>query len=122
MIALYILSIRTENQTQLTAKLLGPNSARGRIAKPTSLPAFVLTSPPGPLVSIFITMADVPTNTTVLIAGGGPGGSYAASVLAREGIDVVLLEADKSNRYVGLPRQGALEQRKWTPSSMRLRP
>jgi flavin-dependent dehydrogenase len=45
-------------------------------------------------------MADVPQQTTVLIAGGGPGGSYAASVLAREGIDVVLLEADKFPRYV----------------------
>ncbi|KAJ7888692.1 FAD/NAD(P)-binding domain-containing protein [Mycena olivaceomarginata] len=41
----------------------------------------------------------VPTSTTVLVIGGGPGGSYTASVLAREGIEVVLLEADKFPRY-----------------------
>lgn len=37
---------------------------------------------------------DIPDRCTVLVVGGGPGGSYAASVLAREGIDTVLLEAD----------------------------
>lgn len=42
----------------------------------------------------------IPTQTTVLVVGAGPGGSYAASVLAREGVDVVLLEADKFPRYV----------------------
>ena len=31
--------------------------------------------------------------------GGGPAGSYAASILAREGLDVVLLEADVFPRY-----------------------
>lgn len=36
----------------------------------------------------------IPETCAVLVIGGGPGGSYAASVLAREGIDVVLLEAD----------------------------
>jgi flavin-dependent dehydrogenase len=41
----------------------------------------------------------VPRQTSVLIVGGGPAGSYAASVLAREGVDVVLLEADKFPRY-----------------------
>ncbi|RDB23600.1 Sulochrin halogenase [Hypsizygus marmoreus] len=41
----------------------------------------------------------VPTSTTVLVIGGGPGGSYAATVLARENIDVVVLEADKFPRY-----------------------
>ncbi|KAJ7719959.1 FAD/NAD(P)-binding domain-containing protein [Mycena metata] len=40
-----------------------------------------------------------PGNTSVLIIGGGPGGSYTASVLAREGINVVLLEAAKFPRY-----------------------
>jgi flavin-dependent dehydrogenase len=30
----------------------------------------------------------------VLVVGAGPAGSYAASVLAREGVDVVLLEAE----------------------------
>ncbi|KAJ6448953.1 FAD/NAD(P)-binding domain-containing protein [Mycena vitilis] len=43
--------------------------------------------------------ASVPTNSRVLIIGGGPGGSYTASVLAREGVEVVLLEADKFPRY-----------------------
>lgn len=41
---------------------------------------------------------DIPDRCTVLVVGGGPGGSYAASVLAREGIDTVLLEADKFPR------------------------
>ncbi|RYP63074.1 hypothetical protein DL770_009462 [Monosporascus sp. CRB-9-2] len=41
----------------------------------------------------------VPTATSVLVVGGGPAGSYAASCLAREGVDVVLLEADKFPRY-----------------------
>jgi NADPH-dependent 2,4-dienoyl-CoA reductase/sulfur reductase-like enzyme len=40
----------------------------------------------------------IPENCTVLVIGGGPGGSYTAAVLAREGIDVVLLEADKFPR------------------------
>lgn len=35
----------------------------------------------------------------MLVVGGGPAGSYAASVLAREGVDVVLLEAEKFPRY-----------------------
>lgn len=42
----------------------------------------------------------VPDHATVLVVGGGPGGSYAASVLAREGVDTVLLEADVFPRYV----------------------
>lgn len=36
----------------------------------------------------------IPMKTTVLVVGGGPGASYTASALAREGIDTVLLEAD----------------------------
>ncbi|RYP75950.1 hypothetical protein DL769_003716 [Monosporascus sp. CRB-8-3] len=44
-------------------------------------------------------MANVPEKCTVLVVGGGPAGSYAASALAREGIDVVLLEAEKFPRY-----------------------
>jgi flavine halogenase len=39
-----------------------------------------------------------PQSCTVLVIGGGPAGSYAASALAREGIDVVVLEADKFPR------------------------
>ncbi|KAJ6482943.1 hypothetical protein C8R47DRAFT_1178119 [Mycena vitilis] len=38
---------------------------------------------------------NLPSHTKVLVVGGGPGGSYTASALAREGIDVVLLEASK---------------------------
>ncbi|KAE8138687.1 hypothetical protein BDV38DRAFT_69339 [Aspergillus pseudotamarii] len=44
-------------------------------------------------------MTNVPENCKVLVVGGGPAGSYAASALAREGIDVVLLEAEKFPRY-----------------------
>ncbi|KAF9059067.1 hypothetical protein BDP27DRAFT_1342191 [Rhodocollybia butyracea] len=43
--------------------------------------------------------SSVPANTTVLVVGGGPAGSYAASVLSRRQIDVVVLEAAKFPRY-----------------------
>lgn len=39
-------------------------------------------------------MAAVPRNCTVLVIGGGPAGSFSAAALAREGIDVVVLEAE----------------------------
>jgi flavin-dependent dehydrogenase len=41
----------------------------------------------------------IPEKTTVLVIGGGPAGSYAASALAREGLDVVILDSDKFPRY-----------------------
>ncbi|RDW81828.1 aromatic-ring hydroxylase-like protein [Coleophoma cylindrospora] len=41
----------------------------------------------------------IPEKCTVLVVGGGPGGSYAASALAREGINTVLLESDVHPRY-----------------------
>lgn len=41
----------------------------------------------------------IPSHCTVLVIGGGPGGSYAASVLARDEVDVVVLEADVFPRY-----------------------
>ena len=42
----------------------------------------------------------IPTETTVLVVGGGPGGSYTAAALAREGVKCVVLEADKFPRSV----------------------
>ena len=41
----------------------------------------------------------IPQDTTVLVVGGGPAGSYAACALAREGISTVVLEADIFPRY-----------------------
>ncbi|KAL3476354.1 FAD/NAD(P)-binding domain-containing protein [Aspergillus californicus] len=41
----------------------------------------------------------IPTSCTTLVIGGGPAGSYASSVLAREGVEVVMLEADVFPRY-----------------------
>ncbi|KAJ7729315.1 putative halogenase [Mycena metata] len=40
-----------------------------------------------------------PTSTDILVIGGGPSGSYAASALAREGFNVTLLEKDHFPRY-----------------------
>ncbi|KAL0955995.1 hypothetical protein HGRIS_002172 [Hohenbuehelia grisea] len=40
-----------------------------------------------------------PNHAKVLIIGGGPAGTYAASALAREGIEAVVVEAAKFPRY-----------------------
>lgn len=40
-----------------------------------------------------------PQRTKVLVVGGGPGGAMAAILLAREGIEVAVLERDKFPRY-----------------------
>jgi NADPH-dependent glutamate synthase beta subunit-like oxidoreductase len=52
------------------------------------------------LNSGLIILIPQPERTTVLVIGGGPAGSYSATLLAREGIDVVLLEALKHPRLV----------------------
>ncbi|KAF5386114.1 hypothetical protein D9615_002277 [Tricholomella constricta] len=45
-----------------------------------------------------------PQHAQVLIIGGGPAGSYAASALAREGLSVTVFEADKFPRsYLPFP-------------------
>ena len=53
------------------------------------------------IVQVAMTM-EVPQKCTVLVIGGGPAGSYCAAALAREGIDTVLLEAEKFPRSVTL--------------------
>lgn len=45
-------------------------------------------------------MSAIPQKTSVLVIGGGPAGSYAACSLAREGVDVTILEADIFPRHV----------------------
>ncbi|KAK1230493.1 hypothetical protein PQX77_006421 [Marasmius sp. AFHP31] len=40
-----------------------------------------------------------PKRVNILVIGGGPAGSYAASVLSREGLEVTLCESSKFPRY-----------------------
>jgi flavin-dependent dehydrogenase len=44
-------------------------------------------------------MTSIPEKTKFLVIGGGPGGATAATLLARQGFDVTLLEASKFPRY-----------------------
>jgi flavin-dependent dehydrogenase len=44
-------------------------------------------------------MTDIPASSRILVVGGGPGGSTAATLLARQGFEVTLLEQAHFPRY-----------------------
>ena len=71
---------------------------------PSSLPPKVIL-PFSYLLCYTISSLLLPQHTQVLIIGGGPAGSYAAAVLAREGINVTLLEASKFPRSFSVDLQ-----------------
>ena len=43
---------------------------------------------------------EIPTRSDIVVIGGGPAGSTAATFLARKGYDVVLIEKEKHPRFV----------------------
>ncbi|MCB0718579.1 MAG: FAD-dependent oxidoreductase, partial [Bacteroidetes bacterium] len=43
-------------------------------------------------------MRDVKTSFDAIVVGAGPGGSVAATVMARAGLDVLLVEKDRFPR------------------------
>jgi Dehydrogenases (flavoproteins) len=49
---------------------------------------------------IIAIIMSLPSQTSVLVVGAGPAGSFAACVLAREGVDIVLVDAEKFPRYL----------------------
>ncbi|KAK7046306.1 putative halogenase [Favolaschia claudopus] len=50
-------------------------------------------------VNIMSNRSSPPSSTQILVIGGGPAGSYAATALVREGFEVHLLEKDPFPRY-----------------------
>ena len=77
------------------------SAARAHLLKHSSrLPWHTSYGIAGSLSSRFYAHETIqPNHTTVLVVGGGPGGSYAAAALARENVPVVVIEADKFPRY-----------------------